>query len=85
MRWVLGDEEHNTEPQNVKNLKNEVKFNDHYAFPVNPDMVSKITAVFLDIPFEIQVDFFNTSIYSHTSMYIQICQNSSFDFQLNVK
>ncbi|KAL0830524.1 hypothetical protein ABMA28_002685 [Loxostege sticticalis] len=54
-RWIIGDEIHDSDPQYVRSIKNDVKFNDHHALPMNPMSVSNITAVFLDEPFEIQL------------------------------
>ncbi|XP_063826387.1 uncharacterized protein LOC135075860 [Ostrinia nubilalis] len=54
-RWVLGDEVHDSEPQNVRSIKNDVKFNDHHAMPMDPIFVPNVMAQFLDIHFEIQL------------------------------
>ncbi|CAG9787815.1 unnamed protein product [Diatraea saccharalis] len=52
---LAGEEVHSSAPENIKNIKKEIKFNDHHAVPLNPDTLSKITATLLDTPFEVQL------------------------------
>ncbi|XP_037875165.1 uncharacterized protein LOC110386325 [Bombyx mori] len=53
-RWKLGEESHDSEQQTMK-LTKSINFNDHHAVPMTFESASEICAIFLDLPFIIEL------------------------------